>query len=201
MPNYYASSAFRYAGIDYRQGPLNLPASVGDALVAAGFVVAGDVPDGGAFPLPTGMMVLYGTYASRPAASPALAGRMYVCTDRYLGAPAFCDGTSWISYGVPDRPMSQVAASRNIASTDDGVRLISTSATAVTLTIPSGLPAGFQFRVTQEGAGKVSIVAGSGATVNAQAAKIATAAQYATIEILQSFASTDSYTVTGQSGT
>lgn len=199
MPDYYAQTAFRYAGIDYPQGRRSYPQALGDVLAAAGFLVSANVPDGGAYPIPASAPVLYGTYAARPAAGPLYAGKLYISTDRYLGAPAFCDATSWIEFAVPDRPRSEVTASRAITAADDGVRLISTSASAVNLTVPTGLAVGFAFRVTQEGAGKVSII--GGATISAQASKIATAGQHATIEILQSWASINIYTVTGQSGT
>lgn len=194
---YYAPNAFRSAGKDYPQGWQDHPASVGDPFLASGQFFL-EVPDGGSMAVPAGTVVLYGTYALRPAASPAYASRLYICTDRRGGAPAFCDGTSWITFAVPDRAKSEVTASRDLTAADDGVLLLGNSGSTITLTLVAGLPVGFQCRVTQVGAGKCTIAA-SGATVNAQSSKFSTAAQHATIEVLPVVAA-DSYTVTGQSG-
>lgn len=194
---YYAPTAFRSGGVDYPQGWLDLPPSKGDPLVATGQLYL-EVPDGGSQAVPSGAAVLYGLYANRPAAGPAYQNKLYICTDRRGGAPAFCDAASWVSFAVPDRPKSEVTASRTLTAADDGVLLLGNSASTITLTLPAGLPVGFQCRVQQVGAGKCTIAA-SGATVNAQSSKFSTAAQHATIEVLPALA-VDAYTVTGQSG-
>lgn len=195
---YYAPTAFRSGGVDYPQGWNDLAPNKGDPLVATGQLFL-EVPDGGSQAVPSGAAVLYGTYANRPAAGPAYQNKLYICTDRRGGTPAFCDATSWINFAVPDRAKSEVTASRAITAADDGVLLQGNSASTITLTLPAGLPVGFQCRVMQIGVGKCTIAA-SGATVNAQGAKLSTAAQYATIEVLPMVA-VDAYTVTGQSGT
>lgn len=197
---YFAPVAFRAAGKDYPYGEQDLNRGEGDPLVATGQLVAGNVPDGGSLALPAGAIILYGTYANRPAAGPAYANRVYICTDRYLGAPAYCDATSWIPYGVGDRPITEVTASRNLTAADDGALLESSSASAVTLTLVAGLPLSFRFRVMQVGAGKVTIAATGGAAVHAQSSKFSCAAQYAVIEVLPTL-TVDDYIVTGQSGT
>lgn len=63
--------------------------------------------------------------------------------------------------------IASVTTSRNLAATDNGKVLEVNSATDVTLTVPSSLPAGFNCIVSQIGAGKAIIAAGSGASVNA----------------------------------
>jgi hypothetical protein len=52
-----------------------------------------------------------------------------------------------------------------LTSSDNGNIVIMNSATAVTLTVPATLPAGFVVQIIQKGAGQVSVV-GSGATIN-----------------------------------
>lgn len=84
------------------------------------------------------------------------------------------DGTSWaiVSTGTtadPDKPLIiTVTASRSLAATDTPNYLRSTSATAVTLTIPSGavFTAGDVISGVQRGAGAVTIAAASGVTLN-----------------------------------
>ncbi len=52
----------------------------------------------------------------------------------------------------------------SIASTDNGNVIVVNSATTVTVTIPSTLPAGFYCQIIQQGAGQVNVI-GSGVTV------------------------------------
>lgn len=75
-----------------------------------------------------------------------------------------------------------VAASGNFTSAQNGDFIESTSATAITLTIPTGLPANWSAEVYQGGAGQVTIAADGGVTLRApNGAK--TASQYAVIKI------------------
>lgn len=60
-----------------------------------------------------------------------------------------------------------VTTSRALAATDNGAVLEVNSASAVTLTVPSTLPAGFNCIVSQIGAGQVTVAAGTSATVTA----------------------------------
>ena len=59
-----------------------------------------------------------------------------------------------------------VTTSRALATTDNGAVLEVNSASAVTLTVPATLPAGFNCLVRQVGSGQAVVAAGSGATVN-----------------------------------
>lgn len=54
--------------------------------------------------------------------------------------------------------------SYTLLTTDNGKQIITTSATPVTITVPTGLQVGFNCQVLQQGAGQVSFV-GSGTTL------------------------------------
>ena len=60
-----------------------------------------------------------------------------------------------------------VTTSRALATADNGAVLEVNSASAVTLTVPSTLPVGFNCIVSQVGAGQVTVAAGTSATVTA----------------------------------
>lgn len=64
-------------------------------------------------------------------------------------------------------------------ATHGGRVVITTNGSAVTATVPSTLPAGFNCTLVQGGAGQVTVVAGGGATLNAYLSQVKTAAQYA----------------------
>lgn len=74
------------------------------------------------------------------------------------------DGTSLVSSGTSNAGTVNVASSRTILSSDDGKTLNITSASAVTLTVPSGLPTGFGCAIYQSSTGAAT-VSGSGATI------------------------------------
>ena len=52
-----------------------------------------------------------------------------------------------------------------MTTSDNGAILIMNSATAVTVTVPATLPAGFVVQIIQKGAGQ-STITGSGSTIN-----------------------------------
>lgn len=60
-----------------------------------------------------------------------------------------------------------VTTGRALATTDNGAVLEVNSASAVTLTVPSTMPVGFNCIVSQVGAGQVTVAAGTSATVTA----------------------------------
>ena len=60
-----------------------------------------------------------------------------------------------------------------------------TAATAVTVTVPSTLAAGFSCMVIQAGAGQVTFAAGSGATLNSFGALLRTAGQHAPASLIR----------------
>jgi hypothetical protein len=142
--------------------------------------------------------------ADLPAPSVANIGLEVDVADLNGGTRLKSNGTIWyqVSAGVAAEGSSTlfVDASRNLAAADAGMLLKCRGSSAITLTLPAGLPARFGCAVMQCGTGKVTIAATGPAAVHAQGSKFSTAAQYAVIEVLQTDV-TDDYLVTGQSGT
>ena len=52
--------------------------------------------------------------------------------------------------------------SRNFTQSDNGASIVSTAASAITLTIPTGLAVGFNCSIVQKGAGQVTVGSGTG---------------------------------------
>jgi hypothetical protein len=80
-----------------------------------------------------------------------------------------------------------------ILAADNGQTVDYTSATAVAVTVPSGLGAGFQCTVLQSGAGQLTL-AGSGATLNGRNG-LKSAGQHASVGLIARSANT--FTVGG----
>lgn len=76
-----------------------------------------------------------------------------------------------------------VTANDSLVSADFGKNIRVNSASAVTITIPSGLPTGFYCFVTRKGAGAVTIAAGSGVTLNAAGSRYKIAEQQGRVAI------------------
>lgn len=144
------------------------------------------------------------TLAALPAPSAANVGLELDVSDLNGGTRLKSDGVTWYQVGAGVAAEGSgvlfVAASRNLAAADAGMLLKCTGGSAITLTLPAGLPPRFGCAVMQCGTGKVTIAATGPAAVHAQGSKFSTAAQYAVIEVLQTDV-TDDYLVTGQSGT
>ena len=88
-----------------------------------------------------------------------------------------------------------VTTSRNFAQSDNGASVVSTAASAITLTIPTGLAVGFNCSILQKGAGQVTV--GSGASVNGYAPDGAKSAkQWAVMTVLNTGTSNE-YVVGG----
>lgn len=89
-------------------------------------------------------------------------------------------------------PLVNVASSRDIAATDFGRLLICNSATDMTLTLQpnSSVPidAESSLVVTQWGAGKVTLVAGSGVTLRSAGGLLSTRAQFSQITVIKTAA-------------
>lgn len=88
--------------------------------------------------------------------------------------------------------INSVTANYSITAADNGKIIQSTSASAITITIPTGLPTGFNCTVVQMGAGQVTF---SGTYLN-RGGFTKTASQYAVVSIIH-FGS-DSILVTGE---
>jgi len=79
----------------------------------------------------------------------------------------------------------EITGSRALTAADNGAMLYSASASAITLTVPSGLPIGFGVAVAQNSTGQVTITAGAGVTVNSVSSYTKTSGQHAVIGISQ----------------
>jgi hypothetical protein len=76
--------------------------------------------------------------------------------------------------------VASIAANYSITSADNGKVIQSTSASAITITVPAGLPTGFNCTVVQMGAGQITF---SGTYLN-RTGFTKTASQYAVVSIL-----------------
>ncbi|MHA8049478.1 beta strand repeat-containing protein [Aquirufa sp. ROCK-SH2] len=74
---------------------------------------------------------------------------------------------------------TQSGTSYTLTAADNGRVLDFTSSTAITLTVPSTLPVGFQVSITQAGAGQVTFIAGAGMTINNRYLATKTSGQWA----------------------
>ena len=77
------------------------------------------------------------------------------------------------AFSLPDRagalaldavPVRTLSASGSLSNADHGSQVLANSASAITVTIPSGLRSDFACIVRREGTGAVTIAAGSGTT-------------------------------------
>lgn len=87
-----------------------------------------------------------------------------------------------------------VTGNLTLSATHNGAVLVSTSATALNITVPTGLPTGFNCTIVQDGAGQVTVVASS-TTINGRNG-LKTAAQHAVIAIVPT-TTANAYKVTG----
>ena len=76
--------------------------------------------------------------------------------------------------------IASISANYSISSTDNGKVIQSTGASAITITIPTGLPTGFNCTVVQMGAGQITF---SGTILN-RTGFTKTASQYSVVSIL-----------------
>lgn len=110
------------------------------------------------------------------------------------------DGANWIatasSGGGSELRTSALAA---IALTDDnnGKTLYTTSGSDVTITVPSTLPDGFTLTVIQGGDGRVTFVAGAGATLDGYLATLSSGGRYSRASIVWTAAATYHLTFSG----
>ena len=94
----------------------------------------------------------------------------------------YYNGTEWI-VGINTNNVLPKTANYTLATVDNGAILTFDSAVSVTLTIPSGLPIGYNVSVYQIGTGKVNIV-GSGTTVKNRLSRFKTAGKDAGVGIV-----------------
>lgn len=79
--------------------------------------------------------------------------------------------------------LDDAATSRTLAASDQGRIIRFTSASAVSVSVPSTLPDGWWCRILQFGAGKVTPAGSGGATVRGPQNQVATGHQYATVTL------------------
>jgi hypothetical protein len=80
--------------------------------------------------------------------------------------------------------ISSISASYTLAATDNAEVIQSTAAAAITITIPTGLPTGFNCMVFQYGGGQISFAAASGVTIINRNAYTKTLGQYSIVTVL-----------------
>lgn len=122
---------------------------------------------------------------SLPAATTSAAGHMTAAHATALAVAA-------VAAPAP----AAISASRNLAAADNGGTLYNTTGTAYTLTLPSGMPAGYGVAVAQLGAGAVTIAAGAGVTIANASSFTKTAGANTVITVLQTTA--NAYILAGQ---
>jgi len=98
--------------------------------------------------------------------------------------------------GAYNPVVSETGTSRTLAIGDAGLYIRTTNASAVTITVPSGLapPANAEFVFEQAGAGQITISPASGVTINTSTS-LTSSTQYAVLGIKQ--VATDVYTAFG----
>jgi hypothetical protein len=80
---------------------------------------------------------------------------------------------------------TDATTARTLSDDDHGYILDFTSGSAVTVTVPAGLRPGFCCAISQGGAGKVTVAAGAGTTVNVTGGLLGTEAQYVMLQLIQ----------------
>jgi len=86
-------------------------------------------------------------------------------------------------YGYLANINAQTGTAYTLAASDSGKIVECSNASAITLTLPNTLSPGFNCTVVQTGAGQVTISAAGGATLQSYDSFIATAGQYAALNV------------------
>lgn len=79
---------------------------------------------------------------------------------------------------------AQTGTSYTLTASDNGRQIVVTNAAAITLTVPSGLPTGFNSLIVQGGAGVITVTAGASVTLNQRESKFKTAGLHAIVSLL-----------------
>lgn len=97
------------------------------------------------------------------------------------------DGTAVVKQGLPI--IDEAGTTKTLALTDNGNYIITSSASAVTVTVPPNssvaFPVGAEIVVFQSGAGQVTFAAGSGVTIRSKDSNLKISAQYAAATLKQ----------------
>lgn len=100
---------------------------------------------------------------------------------------ATLEGTAVVKQGLPI--IEEAGTTKTLALTDNGNYIITSSASAVTVTVPPNssvtFPIGAEIVVFQSGAGQVTFAAGSGVTIRSKDSNLKISAQYAAATLKQ----------------
>lgn len=91
---------------------------------------------------------------------------------------------------------AQTGTTYTLKASDNGKTVTLNNASAITLTIPASLGAGFSCLLVQLGAGTVTVAAGAGATVNSRGSLLDLNGQYAVASVIPT-ATADTYILAG----
>ena len=89
-----------------------------------------------------------------------------------------------MSAGLFSDIVSETTTARTLSDSDCGKVIDCNNASAITITLPSTVSAGFNCTVVQSGAGQVTIEAGASVDLYCYSSAKATAGQYAAINII-----------------
>jgi hypothetical protein len=113
--------------------------------------------------------------------------------DTTATALAYNPGTSVLTTGglISDKyiasssmVVTEISTSRTLGSGDNGIILMCTSNSAVTITVPTGLSIGFTITIIQAGTGQITFSASS-TTINNRQSHTKTAGQWAVAGLIQ----------------
>ena len=108
-------------------------------------------------------------------------------TKTFSSAPTFSAGASFngakIANAIPET-VSLAAATLTLDATYNGKIILANFATAITITVPANLTAGFNVSVIQQGVGQVTISPATTVTLNSFNNQYKTGGQYAALSIL-----------------
>lgn len=93
------------------------------------------------------------------------------------GQSLVSDGSGSLAFQsvVSASVLTTASTAITLVATDSGKVIFTAAGTAVTITIPAGLPAGFNVRIIQGGNGQVTVQSAAGVTVSSLANKVASA--------------------------
>lgn len=92
------------------------------------------------------------------------------------------DGTNWVRLHII-KPIKAVTTNYTLTAADNGAAITVDSAIDVILTIPAGLPIGYNVSVYQTGNGQITIQGESGVTISNRLSRFRTAGQNAGVGI------------------
>ena len=128
--------------------------------------------------------IIAATAASTPA-------RLGVGTDRQMlvADSTASNGVKWQYEGELGTPNAQTGATYTFVLTDSAGLVTFSYGSAITATIPPNssvaYPIGTQINILQIGAGQITVAGGSGVTLQSEASRIKTRAQYAMATVIK----------------